>query len=714
MKRNAFFTIILMAAAVAAQTTHPNMATLDASVPAHATPAALKSSFNPASVLAQPGLKCQVYATGSDSAKALTIYTDDDGYARFHAVHGAGMLTLDCTDRATGKFSIYTADLTSDATFAPNPVDLSKERGKDRPALKGDPMSFTSAELLAAGYGLRPDPKDAKAYAHWLAVASKPARMLSAKRDSPQTHTVTTATGTAWVGSLLTGNQTYLATAAYFNVPTAIPGGNETSNTKITIWNGVGGYAAPVLGEGGLIQGGVVIATSTNVASYFSFREYCCGDPDSDGFKGAFVPNPGDRIFSQEWYCDPQGNIDINGGYGCTYLQDETTGAVLNCTSATDTLCWSVQAMPLCSANPNVPNCMILGTTAEFVIENEIAGAPFTPLADQVEMDGGAWTTNANGYVDTVSNDPAVTLLTDFTNTNSHMIVTLGNDDQTYFNVSQFVQVQGGAQSRLVNCPGKVKECYPQAIAVGPNAYGSISGDAWVLSDQVDSNGNYYLFQWQNSKWVLRPGPATVLSEIEHFATAAGTQIAISPQGYPWIINNTGQVYYWNGAEFLLAPGNACATSIAVGPNAYGSKYGSAWIIGCDAFNDGNGTIYQLQGSTWVKQGTGANRIAVSPEGTPWVLDWTGNIYRGISLFSLFGAKTLEFVQVPGCASSISVGPNSDAWITGCQPQGDAGYNIYQLQSGSWVQVPGTGSQISVSPDFGIPWIVNFGDQIFR
>lgn len=49
---------------------------------------------------------------------------------------------------------------------------------------------------------------------------------------------------------------------------------------------------------------------------------------------GAFTPNPGDKIFSQEWYCDSKGNPDLNGGYGCTYLMNEKSGAILNCTLA--------------------------------------------------------------------------------------------------------------------------------------------------------------------------------------------------------------------------------------------------------------------------------------------------------------------------------------------------------------------------------------------
>jgi hypothetical protein len=212
-------------------------------------------------------------------------------------------------------------------------------------------------------------------------------------------------------------------------------------------------------------------------------------------------------------------------------------------------------------------------------------------------------------------------------------------------------------------------------------------------------NGDYFIYQWINGQWVKQPG--------------AGTQIAISPQGNPWVINHLGQIFYWDGQAFQLVPGNGCATSIGVGPNAYGSKYGDPWVIGCGGYITQNSGIYQLQGSTWVQQPGAAVSIAVSPQGVPWVIDATGAIYYW---------NGNGFTQVPGCATSIAVGPNTanfagpngDAWVTGCDHASSAGNSIYQLQNGSWVQIPGVAAQISVSPDLGIPWVVTFQGQIFR
>jgi hypothetical protein len=668
-----------------------------------------KTSYTPASVRALPGLKCSIYPARSEPSKGLTVFTDDDGYARFHAVRAVvgdavQRLTLDCTD-SDGKLSTFSVDLTSSDTYEPRPLNLANERGIDRPALRGDPLSYTQLELIEAGYGLRPDPeKDPAAYSRWLSAALIPGRMLEIKRPSAHSHTVTKTQAAPWTGSALTGAPNYISTDATFNVPAAVPSGDETIGTEIAIWNGLGGFGT----GSGLIQGGVNVATNSTVASYGSWREYCCGDGDSNGYGGAFTPNPGDKIYSQEWYCDSKGRLNIGGGYGCTYLVDGNIGAILSCTSATGSPCWSVQALPLCSVSPGTPNCMTLGLAAEFVIENQTPqccspATAFTDLASTVTMAGSAYSSTTNSYSQTISTDPIVNLLQDFTNTTSHMGISLGKTNQTYFAVSQFKRVGGTAQSNMVPCPVAGYTCYPQSIAVGPNANGSTIGSAWVLGTGKTSAGDYYVYQRQGSNWVRTNG--------------AGVQIAVGIDGYPWVITHLGTIYYWNGSTFVLAPGNGCATSIGVGPG-YNATYGDPWIIGCNGSSTTDGSIYQFfwgAGGSWAQQPGAANRIAVSPEGVPWVITSAGTVfYWNGSYFT--GAPA-------GCASSIAVGsykeplagPYGDVWITGCGNVTSQGAKIFQLQNGtSWVQIPGVASQISVSPDLGVPWVVDLTGEIFE
>ena len=118
---------------------------------AHSISSAPKRSFNPASVRALPGLECQLYPEGSLPSKGVTVFTDDDGYARFHAVRTAASdkiqrLALDCKD-SDGRSSAFSADLTSEDTFRPRPLNLAGERGTDRPSLAGDPLSFSQSAV---------------------------------------------------------------------------------------------------------------------------------------------------------------------------------------------------------------------------------------------------------------------------------------------------------------------------------------------------------------------------------------------------------------------------------------------------------------------------------------------------------------------------------------------------------------------------------------
>ena len=414
-------------------------------------------SFSAASVRALPGLNCKLYPAGAPSS-SVSLLTDDDGYARFYAIKrgvedAIKSLTLDCAD-ARGNPSTYSVDLTSSETFLPNPINLAKLPGTDRPALNGDPLSYTQSQLLEAGYGLRPDPvKNAAGYARWLAAASNPGRILQTPNATiPQLKSfpledvrqpgngeiprnlLVPQQASNWYGTVLTGAPDYVFTSATFYVPQAIPGGDNTGVTSIYIWNGLGGFGTGA----GLIQGVLWIQTTAAAATYSTFREYCCGDcqytigpnncnpPPSTGSQGFFRPKSGDLIFDEAWYCDATGNQNINGGYGCVFMQDLTPlGAIVSCTSYLASPCSSVKAFPLCSLTPKPSPCMTLGKSADFIIENGTNGAltdfVVSPLAieqsEGVRMEG--WATNTSGATYGPADLPTVALLTD-TSASSH------------------------------------------------------------------------------------------------------------------------------------------------------------------------------------------------------------------------------------------------------------------------------------------------------
>ncbi len=378
--------------------------------------------LTPAAIKAAPDLKCKLHLADGAASDGLTVYTDEDGYARFHALKTTAESTarrhmLTCSNEA-GQVSTFPVDLAANETFAPRPFDLSKARGVDRPALTGDPKSFTQEQLVQRGYGLRPDPEKAPdAYRAWLEAASRPGRILLAKKEGDKiSHGVTTTQAPTWIGTVMTGSAPYALITSVFVVPTAQPGAWGTTGTAAVIWPGLGGFNT----GSGLIQAGVGIYTSATTAVYTTWREYCCGDADSNGYGGAFTPSPGDKILAQVWYCDANGAVNLNGGFGCSYLYDYNSQAIFGCTAPrgqpSSSPCWSVKALPACSVSPNTPNCMTFGVTAETIVENASPQLtpptdqfpPFTPSLFMTALAG------APGKAVTLETDPSVLLLTDY------------------------------------------------------------------------------------------------------------------------------------------------------------------------------------------------------------------------------------------------------------------------------------------------------------
>jgi hypothetical protein len=513
-------------------------------------------------------------------------------------------------------------------------------------------------------------------------------RPVARKLPAPDRNVVTTE-APFWTGTAITGEPNYLSVEGNISVPSIYVNGDETGGEDVheAVWNGLGGDGT----GSGLIQGGYQIDVTKSVVNYTTFREYCCGDSHSNGYKGDFNPKPGDQVYSEEWYCDKNGNKNLTGGYGCTYLHDLNSGAVLNCVSPTSNQCWSVPALPLCSVNPNAANCMTLGKAAEWVIElqsgsNSLQGQDWVDTADTVTLTGSAYSSKTGSYSQTVNQDPFLSYLADFTGitSTSHMNVSIGSGDETYFNVSQFEQVGGLSHSGALN----------QVIAVGLNMQGAKIGDPWVLGSAANSNGDYPIYNLVFGVWDKMPG--------------AGTQLAIGPEGYPWVVNHAGVAFYWNSGGWTPIGGTYCASHIAVGS---GGTYGTPWILGCHEGTNGY-NIYKLENGAWVQQTGQATAIAIGKSG-PWIVQKSGNVYYW---------NGSSYKEAPGnpCATSIAAAPITpfgdswgDVWTTGCHEQ-STGYNIYQLQGNSWVQIPGSATSISISPDLGVPWVVNSNGIVFE
>lgn len=144
----------------------------------------------------------------------------------------------------------------------------------------------------------------------------------------------------------------------------------------------------------------------------------------------------------------------------------------------------------------------------------------------------------------------------------------------------------------------------------------------WALSGAT--GGGYQIWEKNGSQaWVQHPGGAI--------------RIAADPANHgnqPWVVNDQGQVFRWNGSIQNWDNVNACATDIGVGTDD------SVWVIGCDSA-PGGFHIYKFTGSSvpcsqncWTQADDGALQISVGPkapdDGTnvPWVINNSGQVRR--------------------------------------------------------------------------------------
>ncbi len=206
-------------------------------------------------------------------------------------------------------------------------------------------------------------------------------------------------------------------------------------------------------------------------------------------------------------------------------------------------------------------------------------------------------------------------------------------------------------------------------------------GTAYITGSQAVSGG-YGIYRWSGSNWVLQNGGAV--------------RVDVSPQGTPWVVNNVGNIFRGDGTgAYEVLPG--LATDIGIGAD------GTVYIIGTDVVPGGYG-IYRWNGSNWDKIPGGAVKVDVSPQGTPWVVNNVGNIFRGNG--------SGGFEVLPGLATDIGIGADGTVYITGSQPVA-GGYGVYRWNGSNWSLIDGGGVHVSVSPQ-GLPWLVNDANAIFR
>ena len=148
-------------------------------------------------------------------------------------------------------------------------------------------------------------------------------------------------------------------------------------------------------------------------------------------------------------------------------------------------------------------------------------------------------------------------------------------------------------------------------------------------------------------------------------------------------------------ASWTVLPGDA--NDIAHGG-------GMTWIISRVPVPGGY-AIFYWTGSTWQYISGGAVRIAVGPDGNPWVVNDAGHIFR-------YNRWSGQWTVLPGLAHDITVAANGQAWIISRAATG-GGFTPFYWTGSNWNYITGGGVRIAADPS-GNPWIVNDAGNIFR
>ena len=166
---------------------------------------------------------------------------------------------------------------------------------------------------------------------------------------------------------------------------------------------------------------------------------------------------------------------------------------------------------------------------------------------------------------------------------------------------------------------------------------------------------------------------------------------------------------------------------------------GSVWLIGTDPVGAGSDFgVCKWNGTNWDGVGGGGVRIAVGPDGTPWVVNSAGQIFHGQLTIELDRARlSSEGVvngddrrtafapgpllsitwgaPLPGLGKDIGVGADGSVWLIGTNPVGaGSDFGVYKWNGTNWDGLANNGGVcIAVGPG-GLAWLVNSVGQIFR
>jgi hypothetical protein len=284
--------------------------------------------------------------TVAEASGQQPMMAREDGVLRLHikpTQAGTATVTLQCQD-PQGQQTSHLLELTG--TSDPDAIRVTKDAMASvlqpmgttlRPALTGDPMSYSQDDLIKQGYGSRPDPtKKPQRYSNWLRGVTMPMKLVPSRAI---TGNVTfgpnenQAWGGLWSGAIM-GNPAagFSVSSAWFtdslaewNVPQAFAEATFANQSVAGSWVGLGGFPGGQLWQAGTAE----FTTSAfwfQFSSYNAWTEFVPYQPTAQVLSN-FNVNNGDDVAVDVFFCNSStGAEELFGDTECAHVQNFTQG----------------------------------------------------------------------------------------------------------------------------------------------------------------------------------------------------------------------------------------------------------------------------------------------------------------------------------------------------------------------------------------------------
>jgi hypothetical protein len=141
--------------------------------------------------------------------------------------------------------------------------------------------------------------------------------------------------------------------------------------------------------------------------------------------------------------------------------------------------------------------------------------------------------------------------------------------------------------------PGRARQ-----VAIGRG------GEIWGLGMEETEDG-YPVLEWTGSEW-------------NELRSDGGVDIAVDPEGRPWIVDREGSIFRHDGEKWVKIPG--WVRQIAI------SRDGTPWARSWIGQHRGD-LIVSWNGEEWVTMEMGAEAIAIDSAAIPWVVTNLGQVF---------------------------------------------------------------------------------------